>query len=243
MPGTGLASGERPVGKRPSACRHNPTVPSHPPPPPECRKVGFLDSGNACCGSTHCGVAFISGCRALPTGASRHWTRLSLSAPVSRVKHHGTRHSRERTTVMRGHYRRNRLDGGTIDQNHNHAPPTPAARRISGGCIRPKPRNGPRWSSSRARRWSRRHRHLPTTYQSAIFSNYCTYRPFASSWPGLAWLYDRYVTDRSLYQLKDEVRAARRDLWTYSGPVSRWEWRRKGRVATSIFAAPSISCG
>lgn len=46
---------------------------------------------------------------------------------------------------------------------------------------------------------------------------------------GMAWVYDRYVTDRSLYQLQDEARAARRGLWADSAPVPPWEWRHRSR--------------
>jgi endonuclease YncB( thermonuclease family) len=47
---------------------------------------------------------------------------------------------------------------------------------------------------------------------------------------GMAWVYDRYVTDRGLYQLQEEARAARRGLWHDQNPVPPWEWRaaRKG---------------
>lgn len=34
---------------------------------------------------------------------------------------------------------------------------------------------------------------------------------------GLAWVYDRYATDKSLYRLQDEVRAAGRGLWGGQG--------------------------
>lgn len=44
---------------------------------------------------------------------------------------------------------------------------------------------------------------------------------------GMAWVFDRYVTDRGLYRLQDEARAARRGLWGDSGPVPPWEWRKK----------------
>lgn len=43
---------------------------------------------------------------------------------------------------------------------------------------------------------------------------------------GMAWVYDRYVTDRSLYVLQDEAKAARRGLWADSSPMPPWEWRR-----------------
>ncbi|MBE7416704.1 MAG: thermonuclease family protein [Ideonella sp.] len=43
---------------------------------------------------------------------------------------------------------------------------------------------------------------------------------------GMAWVFDRYVNDRSLYRLQDEARASRRGLWRDTGPVPPWEWRR-----------------
>lgn len=43
---------------------------------------------------------------------------------------------------------------------------------------------------------------------------------------GMAWVFDRYVTDRGLYPLQDEARAARRGLWVDAEPVAPWEWRR-----------------
>jgi len=44
---------------------------------------------------------------------------------------------------------------------------------------------------------------------------------------GMAWVYDRYVTDRSLYKLQDDARAARRGLWVDPAPVPPWEWRHR----------------
>lgn len=43
---------------------------------------------------------------------------------------------------------------------------------------------------------------------------------------GMAWVFDRYVKDRSLYPLQDEARAAQRGLWVDTGPVPPWEWRK-----------------
>jgi len=42
---------------------------------------------------------------------------------------------------------------------------------------------------------------------------------------GMAWVYDKYVTDRSLYLLQDEARKERRGLWADSDPMPPWEWR------------------
>lgn len=44
---------------------------------------------------------------------------------------------------------------------------------------------------------------------------------------GMAWVFDRYVTDRGLYAIQDEARAARRGLWSDPAPVPPWEWRRQ----------------
>ncbi|MBI5722065.1 MAG: thermonuclease family protein [Burkholderiales bacterium] len=44
---------------------------------------------------------------------------------------------------------------------------------------------------------------------------------------GLAWVFDRYVTDRSLYAVQDDARAARRGLWSDPDPMPPWEWRKR----------------
>ena len=43
---------------------------------------------------------------------------------------------------------------------------------------------------------------------------------------GMAWVYDKYVTDHSLYRLQDAAKAAKRGLWADPNPVLPWEWRR-----------------
>lgn len=43
---------------------------------------------------------------------------------------------------------------------------------------------------------------------------------------GMAWVYDKYVEDASLYQLQDEARAAKRGLWLYFEPTPPWEFRK-----------------
>ncbi|HHR0450053.1 TPA: thermonuclease family protein [Pseudomonas aeruginosa] len=42
---------------------------------------------------------------------------------------------------------------------------------------------------------------------------------------GMAWVFDRYATDRRLYAIQDEARAARRGLWSDAAPVPPWEYR------------------
>ena len=46
---------------------------------------------------------------------------------------------------------------------------------------------------------------------------------------GMAWVYDRYVTDKSLYAVQEEAKAERRGLWQDVNPVPPWEWRKEGR--------------
>lgn len=54
---------------------------------------------------------------------------------------------------------------------------------------------------------------------------------------GMAWVYDHYVTDRSLYPLQDAARAGRRGLWADAAPVPPWQWRRGVRSADASDAA------
>jgi endonuclease YncB( thermonuclease family) len=48
---------------------------------------------------------------------------------------------------------------------------------------------------------------------------------------GMAWVFDRYVADRSLYAVQDESRGAGRGLWADHQPTPPWEWRRTGQRA------------
>lgn len=43
---------------------------------------------------------------------------------------------------------------------------------------------------------------------------------------GMAWVFDRYVKDRSLYPLQDTARSARAGLWADAEPVPPWHWRQ-----------------
>lgn len=43
---------------------------------------------------------------------------------------------------------------------------------------------------------------------------------------GMAWVFDRYASDRSLFQLQDDAKAAGRGLWSERTPVPPWEWRK-----------------
>lgn len=44
---------------------------------------------------------------------------------------------------------------------------------------------------------------------------------------GMAWVYDRYVKDRTLYELQNAARAAKRGLWIDENPTPPWDWRRR----------------
>jgi endonuclease YncB( thermonuclease family) len=48
---------------------------------------------------------------------------------------------------------------------------------------------------------------------------------------GMAWVFDRYVTDRGLYAVQDEARVAGRGLWADQQQVAPWEWRKTGQSA------------
>jgi len=43
---------------------------------------------------------------------------------------------------------------------------------------------------------------------------------------GMAWVYDRYVTDRSLYALQNDARAQHAGLWADKHPTAPWDWRK-----------------
>ena len=43
---------------------------------------------------------------------------------------------------------------------------------------------------------------------------------------GMAWVFDRYVSDHSLNSVQDTARSDRRGLWNDSAPVPPWEWRK-----------------
>ena len=47
---------------------------------------------------------------------------------------------------------------------------------------------------------------------------------------GMAWVYDRYATDKRLYPVQTEAQTARRGLWADAAPVPPWEWRKSRRA-------------
>lgn len=46
---------------------------------------------------------------------------------------------------------------------------------------------------------------------------------------GMAWVYDRYVKDRSLYAVQESARGARVGLWADVNPIPPWEFRRASK--------------
>lgn len=45
----------------------------------------------------------------------------------------------------------------------------------------------------------------------------------------MAWVYDRYATDKRLYPIQAEAQADRRGLWADPAPVPPWAWRKNRR--------------
>lgn len=46
---------------------------------------------------------------------------------------------------------------------------------------------------------------------------------------GAAWVYDRHVQDRRLYELQNAAKAAQKGLWRQSDPTPPWRWRYQQR--------------
>ena len=46
---------------------------------------------------------------------------------------------------------------------------------------------------------------------------------------GMAWVYDKYARDQSLYFVQDKARASKIGLWADSKPIKPWEYRRQNK--------------
>lgn len=46
---------------------------------------------------------------------------------------------------------------------------------------------------------------------------------------GLAWVYDKYVTDKSFYDNQNSAKIKNRGLWQDSQSMPPWSWREKSR--------------
>lgn len=44
---------------------------------------------------------------------------------------------------------------------------------------------------------------------------------------GMAWVYDRYATDKALYPLQEDAKRSGRGLWADADPTPPWEWRHQ----------------
>ena len=55
---------------------------------------------------------------------------------------------------------------------------------------------------------------------------------------GHAWVFRRYMTDRTLLEDERAAQAAAAGLWALPDPIAPWEWRRGNRGAASISEAP-----
>ncbi|WP_454436108.1 thermonuclease family protein [Thauera mechernichensis] len=51
---------------------------------------------------------------------------------------------------------------------------------------------------------------------------------------GMAWVYDQYAKDKTLYRLQDEARSAGRGLWADQHHVAPWDWRRGGATGETL---------
>jgi endonuclease YncB( thermonuclease family) len=47
---------------------------------------------------------------------------------------------------------------------------------------------------------------------------------------GMAWVYDQYATDRTLYTAQNNAKAAQQGLWSDAAPVPPWIWRKETRI-------------
>lgn len=50
---------------------------------------------------------------------------------------------------------------------------------------------------------------------------------------GMAWVYDSYVSDKSLYELQEDAKTSRVGLWFDLSPIPPWEWRKGSRGNSS----------
>jgi endonuclease YncB( thermonuclease family) len=58
---------------------------------------------------------------------------------------------------------------------------------------------------------------------------------------GMAWVFDRYVNDRTLYPLQDAARMERLGLWSDAAPIPPWEWRQaKGKLEYSARKSQNV---
>lgn len=59
---------------------------------------------------------------------------------------------------------------------------------------------------------------------------------------GHAWVYRKYLNDRSLLADEAAARAAKRGLWSLADPIAPWRWRQSVRAASSGGRAVDPDC-
>lgn len=42
---------------------------------------------------------------------------------------------------------------------------------------------------------------------------------------GMAWVFDKYVTDMDLYAIQDQAKSFQKGIWQTSSPIPPWQWR------------------
>lgn len=52
---------------------------------------------------------------------------------------------------------------------------------------------------------------------------------------GMAWVYDKYAKDASLYKLQDEARVMRTGLWADPDPIPPWNWRKSNKPRSNKY--------
>ena len=67
-------------------------------------------------------------------------------------------------------------------------------------------------------------RHLGRLYDNGVDIN----REMVEQ--GLAWVYDKYVTDKSFYENQSSAQKNNRGLWQNPESIAPWSWRQRGRV-------------
>ena len=67
-------------------------------------------------------------------------------------------------------------------------------------------------------------RHLGRLYDNGVDIN----REMVEQ--GLAWVYDKYVTDKSFYENQSSAQKNNRGLWQNPESIAPWYWRQRGRA-------------
>lgn len=58
---------------------------------------------------------------------------------------------------------------------------------------------------------------------------------------GMAWVYDKYAKDASLYGLQEEARIMRLGLWADPNPIPPWKWRKSSKPRSNKYVNQEIA--